>query len=187
MEQIKRGLRLFAEFFKIGCFTFGGGWAIVAQMEQEYVNKQKLITKDELLEMVAVGRSAPGIMITNISLLFGYHVAGPFGGICTVLGIVSPAMIILSIVAVFYNTLKDNYWFAAILRGIRCAVVPIIVTSAISLGKQALQTRFAIAVFGIAFVLAVFTSISNVMLVIAGIVIALAYHFVGRKTKGESA
>ena len=50
MEQIKRGLRLFAEFFKIGCFTFGGGWAIVAQMEQEYVNRQKLITKDELLE-----------------------------------------------------------------------------------------------------------------------------------------
>ena len=44
MEQIKRGLRLFAEFFKIGCFTFGGGWAIVAQMEQEYVNRQKLIT-----------------------------------------------------------------------------------------------------------------------------------------------
>ena len=81
MEQIKRGLRLFAEFFKIGCFTFGGGWAIVAQMEQEYVNRQKLITKDELLELVAVGRSTPGIMITNISLLFGYHVAGPFGGI----------------------------------------------------------------------------------------------------------
>ena len=91
MEQIKRGLRLFAEFFKIGCFTFGGGWAIVAQMEQEYVNRQKLITKDELLELVAVGRSTPGIMITNISLLFGYHVAGPFGGICTVLGIASPA------------------------------------------------------------------------------------------------
>lgn len=187
MEQIKRGLRLFADFFKIGCFTFGGGWAIVAQMEQEYVNKQKLITKDELLEMVAVGRSAPGIMITNIALLFGYHVAGPFGGVCTVLGIVSPAMIILSVVAVFYNSLKDNYWFAAILRGIRCAVVPIIVTSAISLGKQALQTRFAIAVFGIAFVLAVFTDISNVMLVLIGIVTALVFHFAGRRTKGESA
>lgn len=187
MEQIKRGLRLFADFFKIGCFTFGGGWAIVAQMEQEYVNKQKLITKDELLEMVAVGRSAPGIMITNIALLFGYHVSGPFGGVCTVLGIVSPAMIILSVVAVFYNSLKDNYWFAAILRGIRCAVVPIIVTSAISLGKQALQTRFAIAVFGIAFVLAVFTDISNVMLVLIGIVTALVFHFAGRKTKGESA
>lgn len=185
MEQIKRGLRLFAEFFKIGCFTFGGGWAIVAQMEQEYVNKQKLITKDELLEMVAVGRSAPGIMITNIALLFGYHVAGPFGGVCTVLGIVSPAMIILSVVAVFYNSLKDNYWFAAILRGIRCAVVPIIITSAISLGKQALQTRFAIAVFGIAFVLAVFTDISNVMLVLIGIVTALVFHFAGRRTKGE--
>lgn len=187
MEQIKKGLRLFADFFKIGCFTFGGGWAIVAQMEQEYVEKQKLITRDELLEMVAVGRSAPGIMITNIALLFGYHVAGPFGGVCTVLGIVSPAMIILSIVAVFYNSLKDNYWFAALLRGIRCAVVPIIVTSAISLGKQALQTRFAVAVFGVALVLAIFTGLSNVMLVILGIVAALAFRFIGRMTGGEKA
>ncbi len=185
MEKVKRGLRLFAEFFKIGCFTFGGGWAIVAQMEQEYVNRQKLITKDELLELVAVGRSTPGIMITNISLLFGYHVAGPFGGICTVLGIVSPAMIILSIVAVFYNSLKDNYWFAALLRGIRCAVVPIIATSAISLGKQALQTRFAIAVCAIAFVLAVFAGISNIRLVLIGIVAALVLYFVRRREGRE--
>lgn len=187
MEQFKRGLRLFAEFFKIGCFTFGGGWAIVAQMEQLYVNKQKLITKDELLEMVAVGRSTPGIMITNISLLFGYHVAGPFGGLCTVLGICSPAMIILSVVAVFYNQLKDSYWFSVFLRGIRSAVVPIIITSAISLGKQALQTRFAVAVFGVAFVLALFTGISNVMLVLCGVVVGLVYHFVSGKRKGESA
>ena len=186
MEQIKRGLRLFAEFFKIGCFTFGGGWAIVAQMEQEYVNKQKLITKDELLEMVAVGRSAPGIMITNISLLFGYHVAGPFGGICTVLGISCPAMIILSIVAVFYNQLKDNYWCAAVLRGIRCAVVPIIATACLSLGKQALQTRFAIGVFAVAVMLALFTGISNIMLVLTGVAAALVYHFSRRKTQEET-
>ncbi|MBR3367722.1 MAG: chromate transporter [Lachnospiraceae bacterium] len=182
MEQIRKGLRLFADFFRIGCFTFGGGWAIVAQMEQEYVDRQKVIDKDELLEMVAVGRSAPGIMITNIALLFGYHVAGPFGGICTVLGICTPAMIILSIVAIFYNSLKDNYWFAAILRGIRCAVVPIIATSCLSLGKQALQTRFAVAVFGVGVVLALFTGVSNVMLVLAGIAAALVYYFaIGRK------
>lgn len=184
MGQFKKGLRLFAEFFKIGCFTFGGGWAIVAQMEQEYVNKQKLITQDELLEMVAVGRSSPGIMITNIALLFGYHVAGPFGGLCTVFGISSPAMIILTVVAIFYNSLKDNYWFAAFLRGIRSAVVPIIAVAALSLGKQALKTKFAFAIFGVAMVLALATDISNVSLVLIGIVSALVYHFARKKMEG---
>ena len=186
MEQFKRGLRLFAEFFKIGCFTFGGGWAIVAQMEQEYVNKQKLITKDELLEMVAVGRSAPGIMIGNIALLFGYHVAGVFGGICTVFGICLPAMLILTVVAVFYNSLKDNYWFAAFLHGIRSAVVPIIAASALSLGKQALQTKFAVAVFAAALVPALFTGISNVALILIGIAAGVVYHFVRRRTQREN-
>ena len=56
MDRIKKGLSIFAFFFKIGCFTFGGGWAILAQMEQEFVDKRQIITKSELLEMVAVGK-----------------------------------------------------------------------------------------------------------------------------------
>ena len=181
MKKLSSGLKLFAEFFRIGCFTFGGGWAIVAQMEHEYVEKQKLITKEELLELVAVGKSVPGIMITNIALLFGYHVGGTFGGICTVLGIVCPAMVILTVVAVFYNFLKDNYWFAAVLHGIRSAVVPIILTSAISLGKQALQSPFAIVVCCVSFILAVFLGVSNISLVLIGIVLGLVIYFVRRR------
>ena len=146
MDRIKKGLSIFAFFFKIGCFTFGGGWAILAQMEQEFVNKRQIITKSELLEMVAVGKSAPGIMITNISLLFGYHVAGVFGGLCAVFGIITPAVIILSIVTLFYNSFKDNYWVHAGLTGLRAAVVPIIGSAALSLGKDALRTPPAIAI-----------------------------------------
>ena len=107
-ERIKNGLMLFAFFFKIGCFTFGGGWSILAQMEQEFVDKRKLITKEELLDMVAVGKSVPGIMITNISMLFGYYVGGWFGGVCAVLGMTCPAVLILSFVTAFYKVLKSN-------------------------------------------------------------------------------
>ena len=117
-DRVKKGLELFAFFFKIGCFTFGGGWSILAQMEQEFVDKRKWLTKSELLDMVAVGRSVPGIMITNISMIFGYSVGGVFGGICSVLGITAPAILILSLVTVFYNKLKDNIWCASALRGI---------------------------------------------------------------------
>ena len=125
-DRVKKGLELFVFFFKIGCFTFGGGWSILAQMEQEFVDKRKWLTKSELLDMVAVGRSVPGIMITNISMIFGYFVGGVFGGFCAVLGITTPAILILSIVTMFYSKLKDNVWCASALRGIRSAVVPII-------------------------------------------------------------
>ena len=187
MDNIRKGLSIFAFFFKIGCFTFGGGWAIPAQMEQEFVNKRQIITKDELLEMVAVGKSAPGIMITNISLLFGYHVAGVFGGICAVVGITTPAIIILSIVTLFYNSFKDNYWVHAALTGIRAAVVPIIGSAALSLGKDALKTPPAVVICLTAFCLSLFVGVSNILLVLAGIVGALAWWSIENVKKAKAA
>lgn len=183
MERIKKGLTIFAFFFKIGCFTFGGGWAILAQMEQEFVNKRQIITKEELLEMVAVGKSCPGIMITNISLLFGYHVAGVFGGLCAVFGIISPAVIILTLVAQFYNAFKNNYWVHAALIGIRAAVVPIIGSAVLSLGKDALKTPPAVAICLIAFVLSLFAKVSNILLVLLGVVCALVWWFYSKDRK----
>ena len=175
MDQIKKGLSIFAFFFKIGCFTFGGGWAILAQMEQEFVDKRQIITKSELLEMVAVGKSAPGIMITNISMLFGYHVAGVFGGLCAVFGITAPAVIILSIVTLFYNSFKDNYWVHAGLTGLRAAVVPIIGSAALSLGKDALRTPPAVVICLAAFCLSLFAGVSNILLVLLGVIGAMLW------------
>ena len=73
-ERLKCITTLFCQFFKIGLFTFGGGWSIVTQMQNEFVDKRRWVTEEELLDMVSVGRSLPGIMIANISVLFGYRV-----------------------------------------------------------------------------------------------------------------
>lgn len=172
-EKIKNGLMLFGYFFKIGCFTFGGGWSILAQLEQEFVDKRKVITKEELLDMVAVGKSVPGIMITNISMLFGYYVGGWFGGICAVLGMTCPAVLILSFVTAFYQVLKSNVWCHAALRGIRCAVVPIMGSAAISLGEEAFRKKAAIPICAVALVFCLFTDVSNVLMIVVGIVLAL--------------
>lgn len=174
-SALRTGIMLFLVFFKIGCFTFGGGWAILAQMEQEFVDKRSLITKEELVEMVAVGKSVPGIMITNISMLFGYHVAGVFGGLCAVFGITAPAVIILSIVTIFYNSFKDNYWVHAGLTGLRAAVVPIIGSAALSLGKDALRTLPAVVICLAAFSLSLFAGVSNILLVLMGVAGALLW------------
>ena len=154
MDRIKKGLSIFAFFFKIGCFTFGGGWAILAQMEQEFVDKRQIIT---------------------ISMLFGYHVAGVFGGLCAVFGITAPAVIILSIVTLFYNSFKDNYWVHAGLTGLRAAVVPIIGSAALSLGKDALRTPPAVVICLAAFCLSLFAGVSNILLVLLGVIGAMLW------------
>lgn len=185
-DRVKKRLELFVFFFKIGCFTFGGGWSILAQMEQEFVDKRKWLTKSELLDMVAVGRSVPGIMITNISMIFGYSVGGVFGGFCAVLGITTPAILILSIVTMFYSKLKDNVWCASALRGIRSAVVPIIASAAFSLGKEAFKTRISVVAGGIALLLCTFTEIGNIELVglgVSSVVIWQLFSVVNKKMK----
>lgn len=178
-ERMKTGLILLAFFFKIGCFTFGGGWSILAQMEQEFVNKKKWITKEELLDLVAVGKSVPGIMITNIGMLFGYQMAGWFGGVCAVIGIVLPSVLILSVITFGYDVVKNNYWCHCALEGIQAAVVPIIGSAALSLGKEVFRSRKGQVICLAVFLLCMITDISNVALVILGVIAA----FLGRGVK----
>ena len=174
-SRVKMALLIFVYFIKIGSFTFGSGWSILAQMEQEFVDERGWMTKSDLLELIAVGKSLPGIMVVNITMLFGYQMAGALGGVCAAVGLCIPAVITLTIVTAIYDVIKDNYWVWSALRGVQCAVAPIIGGAAISLGKDALRSAAAIFICAAAFVLCYFTSISNLTLVIAGVVIALVW------------
>lgn len=75
----RMALLMLLYFIKIGAFTFGSGWSIIAQMEREFVDERGWMTKSDLLELIAVGKSLPGIMVVNITLLFGYQMAGVLG------------------------------------------------------------------------------------------------------------
>ena len=172
---IKMALLLFWEFIKLGAFTFGSGWSIIAQMEREFVDERGWMTKSDLLELIAVGKSLPGIMVANITLLFGYQMAGVLGGICAAIGLCIPAVVTLTIVTAIYDAIKDNYWVWSALKGVQCAVAPIIGGAAISLGKDALTSAMPIIICAVTFVLCYFTSISNLTLVVAGVVIALVW------------
>ena len=174
-QGVRMALLLLGYFIKIGAFTFGSGWSIVAQMEQEFVDRRGWMSKSDLLELIAVGKSLPGIMVANITLIFGYQMAGALGGVCAAVGLCIPAVITLTVVTAIYDAIKDNYWVWSALRGVQCAVAPIIGGAAISLGKDALRSAAAIMICAAAFVLCYFTSISNLTLVIAGVVIALVW------------
>ena len=140
----RMALLMLLYFIKIGAFTFGSGWSIIAQMEREFVDERGWMTKSDLLELIAVGKSLPGIMVANITLLFGYQMAGVLGGICAAIGLCTPAVVTLTIVTAIYDAIKDNYWVWSALKGVQCAVAPIIGGAAISLGKDALTSAMPI-------------------------------------------
>ena len=171
----RMALLMLLYFIKIGAFTFGSGWSIIAQMEREFVDERGWMTKSDLLELIAVGKSLPGIMVVNITLLFGYQMAGALGGICAAIGLCIPAVVTLTIVTAIYDAIKDNYWVWSALKGVQCAVAPIIGGAAISLGKEALKDKIAIGLCLAALCICLFTSISNLVLVIGGAVLGLVW------------
>ena len=172
-EKIRRALALYLYFFKIGWFTFGGGWSIVAQMQTDYVEKKKIIDSQELLDIVSVGRSLPGTMIGNVAYLFGHHQCGILGGIMAVLGITTPPLFILSVVTFFYTQVRDNVWVAKALIGVRAVVAPVILSAVFKLHKGAFPRVVCYALCGLGCVLSLFFKINCVTIVLIGVAAGL--------------
>ncbi|MBQ3702966.1 MAG: chromate transporter [Oscillospiraceae bacterium] len=174
-QQAGRALSIFKTFLKFGCFTFGGGWSIVAQMQKEYVEKKHWITDEELLDFTSVGRSTPGLMIGNVSVLFGYHAAGIPGALAAILGITVPPVIIMLGVVVLYDLVKDNLYVSRAMIGVRAAVAPIILSALLKLLKSGLKDAFCYLVAICAFCLCRFTTLNNVLIVLLGAAAGLIY------------
>lgn len=183
-ERWKKALFLYLYFFKIGWFTFGGGWSIVAQIQKDFCEKRNEISSTELLDIVSVGRSLPGTMIGNVAYLFGYHSCGYLGGILAVLGIVTPPLIILSGVTYCYDLVRDNVWIARALTGVRSAVVPIMLSAVSRLYKGAFPRKICYAVCGAGCILTLVFHVSCVLVVVLGIAVGL---LLGRAKKAVEA
>ena len=183
--QPNRIFILFWNFFKVGFYTFGGGWSIVAQMQKEYVEKRKWITDEELLNITSVGRSLPGLMIANVSYLFGYQVAGFPGALAAMLGVALPSLIVLTLVTYGYTLVKDNIYVSRAMVGVRAAVVPIILSALTKLRKAALAKKVSYAFLLLAFILYFFFHVSCIwIMVICGITSYLGCSWYQRRKGG---
>ena len=158
---------------KISCFTFGGGWSILAQMQKEFSEKRGWISEEELMDFASVGRSLPGIMILNNTTMFGYRLGGVLGAIIADIGLVVPPLGVICIVTGFYDAIKDNIWVAKAMVGVRAAVVPVILEATVKLGKKGLVDKIAWGIMLAALVLCLFTRVGNVAIVVLGAVAGL--------------
>ena len=178
-EKLRKALNLYIYFFIIGWFTFGGGWSIVAQMQTDFVEKEKVIKDQELLDIVSVGRSLPGTMIGNVAYLFGYHQSGILGGVMAVLGIITPPLIMLSVLTLFYQTFRDNVWVAKALKGVRAVVAPVILSAVMKLQKAGgtLSRALFYTLCVVGCILSLVFQISSILVVLVGVGVGLLYHF----------
>lgn len=172
-KKLKKALSLYWYFFRIGWYTFGGGWSIVAQIEKDYVDARGELTSEELLDTISVGRSLPGLMIGNVTYLFGCHQGGALCGVFSVLGISTPPLVILGFLTMGYSALKDNIWVERMLSGVRCVVAPIIFSAVWKLRKGAFPQAACYPLCALAFIASAVFHVNNVVVVLFGIAAGL--------------
>ena len=130
-------LKLFISFFKIGAFTFGGGWAMIPLIEREVVDKQNWIKREDFVDALAIAKSLPGMLAVNISILIGNNLRGLKGCLMATLGTILPSFLIILAIAIWFVQTYDNPVVERIFKGIRPAVVALIVSPVFSTAKTA--------------------------------------------------
>ena len=149
MRKIKDYLSLFLTMMKIGLFTFGGGYAMIAMLENEFVEKKKWIEKDEFLDIAAIAESTPGPIAINAATYIGYKNSGIIGSIIATLGICIPSFVIIYAISLFFDAFLSFTLVAYAFKGIQICVVYLILTAGLKMLKQMKKTPFNMIIISI--------------------------------------
>jgi chromate transporter len=159
-------LSLFTTFFKIGAFTFGGGFAMIPLIEREMIDRRGWIARGDFLELLALAQSAPGPIALNSAVFVGYKIAGYRGAFAAVAGVVLPSFVIILLIAIYFTDIRHNRYVEAAFKGMRPAVVALIAAPLLNLARGMRWWKLALAV---AAALAVWQlGVSPVWFIIAG-------------------
>ena len=142
-------------------------------MQQQYVEKQKEITPQELLDLASVAKSLPGTMIGNVAMLYGYRVGGLAGGFAAVFGMILPPFAVILVISFFYAAFRANPWVNAAMEGMQAAVVPIIFGAAVNLVKGSMPYPPCVLLMLISVAAYLFTGINPIFMLILGVVLGL--------------
>ncbi|MCM1543759.1 MAG: chromate transporter [Ruminococcus sp.] len=167
---MKTLLQLFVIFAKIGGFTFGGGYAMLPMLQKEIVEKKHWATPEELMDYFAIGQCTPGIIAVNTATFVGYKIKGVIGGIFATLGLITPSIVIITVIAACIANFQDLQAVQWAFGGIRAAVVALILSSVIKLSKKSLVDIATVIIFIAVTLLSILTDLSPaIYVIIAGI------------------
>lgn len=167
---------LYFSFLRIGGFTFGGGYAMLPMLEREVVEKYKWVTDTDLVDYYALGQCTPGIIAVNVATLIGYKQRGWLGGIIATLGVITPSIAIILVLASMLNAFADIAIVQHAFAGLRVGVGALILNSVIKLFKKNIKDTRSIVLFICAFICVAIVKISPIIVVFAAVVIGLVIH-----------
>lgn len=178
---------LFKTTFLISAFTFGGGYVIVPLMKKKFVQDLKWIDEREMLDLIAIAQSSPGVIAVNTSMLIGYRMAGFLGAMATILGTVLPPLIIISVISVFYGFIKDNAIIGALLKGMQAGVAAVIIDVVLNMGRTVVKEKNILSIFIMtaAFIAVYFLKVNVFFIIIACGLIGLLSFFVKNYKKED--
>lgn len=184
-RNLKLYWKLFLSTFYISAFTFGGGYVIVPLMKKRFVEEYKWIEEKEMLDMIAIAQSSPGAIAVNTSVIVGYRMGGVLGALVTVLGTVTPPLIILSLISLAYEMVIDNRMVQCVLKGMQIGVAAVVMDVVITMVGQILKEKKAISVLILiaAFVVAFFTKINIAFIILGSGIIGILELFWSKNKK----
>lgn len=172
---MKELLNIYLKFFKIGAVTFGGGYAMLPILRRELVEKEKWLTEEEIMDFYAIGQGMPGIIAVNVGGFIGYGRKKAAGVIAAALGVVSPCLVIITIIAACLANFQDNVYVRHALSAVSVCVCALILDSIIAMWKKGVKDLFGIILFAVMLVVMTFTKASPVLMVILSAVLGIAY------------
>ena len=184
-------LTLFWTFFKIGLFTFGGGYAMIAQVKETIVEKKEWLSEDELLQIITIAESTPGPIAINMATYIGYKKKGVLGSAFATLGVVLPSLMIIFAISLFLDAFMQNVYVQYAFTGIKCAVAFLILKAGwnlfVKMQKKPLPLATFFAVFALLIVLELFSrEFSSIFLILIGGVIGIFAYAVFAPKKVET-
>lgn len=166
-------LELFLTFSKIGSFTFGGGYSMLPMIQREIVEHKQWATNEDIVNYYAIGQCTPGVIAVNTATFIGCKVAGIPGGIIATLGVVTPSIIIIMIIANLLNFFLGNIFIEKALSGIRATVCALMIYSIWGMLKKSIKDILCIALLTVSVILTLFFNISPVYISIGGIALGI--------------
>ena len=193
MSKVKKLFKIFWSMFKIGLFTFGGGYAMIAVIERELIEKQKIMGHDEFLDLIAIAESTPGPLAINSATYIGYKLGGVLGSFFATLGVVLPSFLIIFIISFFYEKFLALEYVSYAFKGIQACVAFLIISAGIKMLKGLKKNLFNVIMFISTLVLMLVIKIfdlpiSSIYLILVGGLIGIIIWLFARKkvnNKGE--
>ena len=185
---MKKNFKLFLIMFKIGLFTFGGGYAMIPLIENEFVSKKKWLQDDEFVNMIAIAESTPGPIAINMATYIGYKQGKFWGSLLATLGVILPSFIIISLITLFLSRFLEFPVVAAAFKGIQVCVVFLILMAGIKMLKKMKKSVFNYIVFFVTTISVILFSLfsikfSNIYYILIAGVLALAINLITNRQK----